>query len=91
VSRAEINDAVVTALADAAPHVDVATVAPGDHFQEDLELDSLDFLQLVERLAELTGIEVPERDYGELVSIDATVDYLTRTRRDAETTPPRRP
>ena len=77
-NEAQIRDAVVTALADAAPHIDVATVAPDAHFQEQLELDSLDFLTLVERLAELTGIEVPEADYGQLVNIDATVGYLTQ-------------
>ena len=75
-SRADVQTTVVTALADAAPHIDPATVEPGAHLQEDLELDSLDFLQFVERLAELTGIEVPERDYGQLTSIDATVEYL---------------
>ena len=75
-NRTEIQAAVTGALADAAPHIDVETVAPDAHFHDDLELDSLDFLQFVERLAELTGIEVPERDYGELTSVGASVDYL---------------
>lgn len=72
----EIRDAVTTALADAAPHIDATVVAPTADFHEELELDSLDFLQLVERLAELTGVEVPERDYGELTSIETTAAYV---------------
>jgi acyl carrier protein len=75
-NRAEIETAVTAALADAAPHIDVATIAANDDFHDQLELDSLDFLQFVERLAELTTIEVPERDYGELTTVDATVEYV---------------
>ena len=78
-SRAELEATVIRALADAAPHIDATTVSTTADFHDDLELDSLDFLEFVAGLAELTGLEIPEADYGEISSIATTVDYLTAT------------
>jgi acyl carrier protein len=42
----------------------------------EIDLDSMDFLNLVTALSEETGIEVPERDYPRLATLDGFVDYL---------------
>ena len=75
-SHADTDRTVRQALTAAAPHIEGATV-PGDaDFHDDLELDSLDFLEFVTALAEVTGVEVPESDYGRLTSVETCVDYL---------------
>lgn len=45
-------------------------------FREQLELDSMDFLDIVLELRKRFRIQVPEGDYGELVTMSSTVSYL---------------
>jgi len=52
---------------------------PGDaDLRDAVDLDSLDFLTLVERLAETTGVDVPENDYDQVRSLDGLVQYLVQ-------------
>ena len=65
-----------TLLHRIAPEVDLAEVDPDAPLQESMDLDSMDFLNLVTALAEATGIDVPERDYPSLSTIGGFVAYL---------------
>jgi acyl carrier protein len=60
-----------------APEVDLDEIDPAAPLQEAAELDSMDFLNLVTALYEETGIEIPERDYPLVATIDGFVAYLT--------------
>jgi acyl carrier protein len=72
-----LRDLVVSVLGEIAPEVDFAEL-PGDtDLREELELDSMDVLNFVTALHERTGVDVPERDYPLLTSIDACVSYLS--------------
>jgi acyl carrier protein len=72
-----LRDIVVTSLGQIAPEIDFESL-PGDaDLREELELDSMDFLNFVTALHERTGVDVPERDYALLTSIDACVGYLS--------------
>ena len=64
-------------LADVAPEADLASVPSGVNLRTELDLDSLDFLSLVEGVCARTGVTIPERDYGRLVSISDWTAYLT--------------
>lgn len=59
-----------------APEIDPATADPRAPIQDALELDSMDFLNLVTALHEVTGVEVPEHDYPKLATIDGFVTYV---------------
>ena len=65
-------------LQDVAPHRDPDAVGPDETLQEALDLDSLDFLHFVVRLHERTGVEVPERDYPQLATLEGCASYLHR-------------
>lgn len=67
---------VLRVLGEVAPEVDLATVEPGEDLREQLDLDSMDVLNLAIGLFKATGIEVPERDYPRIVTVDGAVDYL---------------
>ncbi|MGZ8752813.1 MAG: acyl carrier protein [Acidimicrobiia bacterium] len=67
---------VTRVLAQIAPEVDLATVAPNADLQEELDLDSMDFLNFVTGILEVSGIEVPERDYPALQSLEGCTRYL---------------
>ncbi|QYG93531.1 acyl carrier protein [Iamia sp. SCSIO 61187] len=60
-----------------APEADLDAVDPDGPFQEALELDSMDFLNLVTAVEEDTGRSVPERDYPALSTVSGFVAYLT--------------
>jgi acyl carrier protein len=60
-----------------APEADLDSVVQGETIQEALELDSFDFLQFVTGLAEATGLEMPERDYPQLSTVEGCINYLT--------------
>ena len=62
-----------------APEAELDSVVEGETIQEALELDSIDFLQFVTGLAEATGLEMPERDYPQLSTVEGCVTYLTST------------
>ena len=64
-------------LAEVAPEADLDSVGPDETMQEALDLDSIDFLNFVTGLHERTGLEIPERDYPELSTVEGCVHYLT--------------
>lgn len=59
-----------------APEVVLDEVDPASPLQEEAELDSMDFLNLVNALYEETGIEIPERDYPQVASVEGFVAYV---------------
>jgi acyl carrier protein len=59
-----------------APEINLDEIDPGAPLQEAAELDSMDFLNLVTALYEDTGIDIPERDYPLVATIDGFVSYV---------------
>ncbi len=73
----EARQLIRTTLRQVAPDADLDEVGPGETLQEALDLDSIDFLNLVTGLHEATGLEIPERDYPHLSTLEGAVAYLT--------------
>jgi acyl carrier protein len=71
------REAVARVLAQIAPEAELDLVDPAADLRTELDLDSIDFLNLVEGLKEETGVEIPESDYSEVRSLDGLVAYLT--------------
>lgn len=67
---------VTEVLAQIAPEIDPATLDPAADLRADLDLDSMDVLNLVIGVHERTGIDIPERDYPRLTSVGAFAEYL---------------
>lgn len=65
-------------LTRVAPDIDAETVGDDDHIQDDLELDSMDVLNLVAALHERLGIDIPERDYPKIATVALARDYLSQ-------------
>ena len=83
---AEIRKAVVDILSDIAPDEDLTDVKEGVPFRDQLELDSMDFLDIVMELRKRYRVQIPEEDYPELVSMQSTVKYLEPRMRDIQPT-----
>ena len=76
----EIRQTVLYALGRVAPEADPSAVPPNADLREELDLDSMDFLNFVIALHERHGIDIPEADYPKLATMDGAVAYLsTRT------------
>jgi acyl carrier protein len=73
---AEIRDEVLDILHDIAPDEDLSNLDDSVRFREQLELDSMDFLDIVMELRKRHRVQVPESDYMELASMASTVKYL---------------
>jgi len=71
------REAVARVLAQIAPEAELDLVDPAADLRTELDLDSIDFLNLVEGLKEETGVEIPESDYAEVRSLDGLVAYIT--------------
>jgi acyl carrier protein len=72
----DIRAALLDALAEVAPEVDPGTVDPARPLREQVELDSMDFLFFLTSVADRTGVEVAEADYGEVRTLDDLVAYV---------------
>jgi acyl carrier protein len=81
-TAAEIKEAVIDILSDIAPDEDLSTLKDDVAFREQLELDSMDFLDIVMELRKRYRMQIPEKDYGELASMTSTVNYLEPRMRD---------
>ena len=76
-----IRDVVARALSRIAPEADLTQLDPSDDIREQLDLDSVDFLNFVVALHDELAVEVPEADYGKLRTVDGCVSYLTAATR----------
>lgn len=74
---AEIRTAVLEILEDIAPDEDLSDLQDGVAFRDQLELDSMDFLDIVMELRKRYRVQIPEEDYPQLASMESTVTYLT--------------
>ncbi|HEY1785772.1 MAG TPA: acyl carrier protein [Pirellulales bacterium] len=81
-SPAEIKEVILDILGDIAPDEDLSELKDDVPLREQLELDSMDFLDIVMELRKRYRVQIPEDDYIELASMQSTVRYLEPLMRD---------
>jgi acyl carrier protein len=81
-SPAEIREEIIDILGDIAPDENLDDLVDEKNFREQLELDSMDFLDIVMELRKRHRVQIPEEDYGNLASMHTTVTYLEPKMRD---------
>jgi acyl carrier protein len=75
-TRDEIRNAVIQALSSIAPEFDPRNLQPDVVLRQELDLDSMDFLNFVIGLHDSVGVNVPEQDYAKLSTLNGAVNYL---------------
>ncbi|RRJ94556.1 acyl carrier protein [Opitutaceae bacterium TAV4] len=73
----ECKKAVLEIIADIAPDEDISNLKHDVRLRDQLQLDSMDFLDIVMELRKRHNIEVPEADYMQLASLESCANYLT--------------
>jgi acyl carrier protein len=76
-TRDEVILAVKDIIQTIAPDEDLSNLELGVRLRDQIELDSMDFLDIVMELRKLYGVQVPEEDYKHLATLDGCADYLT--------------
>ena len=75
-TKQEIREAVLEILSDIAPDEDLSGLKDDVSFREQMELDSMDFLDIVMELRRRYKVNIPEEEYTALGSMSSTVEYL---------------
>ena len=83
-TKEDIREEVLNILQDIAPDEDLSDLKDAAAFREQLEMDSMDFLDIVMELRKRHRIQIPEEDYAHLASMDSTVEYLEPRMRDIQ-------
>ncbi len=86
-SPAEIKAVILDILGHIAPDEDLSSLKDDVPLREQLELDSMDFLDIVMELRKRYRVQIPEDDYVELASMQSTVRYLEPLMRDMTNQP----
>ena len=97
-SREEIKEIVLKTLGEIAPEADLSQLKPDLNFREQLDIDSMDLLNIMIALHQAFNIEIPEADTPKLMTLNGAIDYISsllsvgasvqETARPEEKTPP---
>jgi acyl carrier protein len=77
VNQDEVRQAVLAELMRIAPELEEGDVVPGKPLREQVDLDSMDWLNFLVALHEHFKVEIPEADYAKLGTLDQVVTYLS--------------
>jgi len=73
----QVRQIVIDILEDVALDEDLTTIDDAKPLRDQLDLDSMDFLDIVMELKKRHKVEVPQEDYPMLASMQSCMDYLT--------------
>jgi len=80
----DIRDEMINILAEIVPDEDLSNLDDNQPLREQIELDSMDFLDIVMELRKRYRIQIPEDDYINLATLSGTVKYLEPLMRDLQ-------
>ncbi len=75
-TKEQIKANILEIIAQIIPDEDLSNLKGDIPIREQVELDSMDFLDIIMELRKRYGIEVPENDYMQLAMLDGSVAYL---------------
>jgi acyl carrier protein len=74
----QVKDTVLHLLGEIAPEADLAGLKPDLSFRDQLDLDSMDFLNFVISLYKAFGVDIPESDYPKYATLKGCVEHLSQ-------------
>ena len=81
-TRQEIKDVLLEIIGDIDDEADLAALDADKPLRDQLDLDSMDFLDIVMELRKRYKLQIPEDEYPELISLNSCVKYLAPKLRD---------
>lgn len=74
----DIRAVIQDELGRIAPEVEFDSIDPAEDLREQIDIDSMDFLNLITALHQRLGIDIPEADYPKLATLQGALDYLSK-------------
>jgi acyl carrier protein len=75
-TKEEIRDTILRVLGQIAPEADLSQLKSDRRIRDQLDIDSMDLLNVVIGLHKELKVEIPEADYPKLATLDGCVEYL---------------
>lgn len=75
-TRAEITDLIIEIIEDIDDEADFTDLDPDQPLRDQLDLDSMDFLDIVMELRKRYKLQIPEEDYPQLATLNSCATYL---------------
>lgn len=72
----DLKETVLRVLSGIAPEVDIATIDPRKDLRDQIDVDSVDFLNFVIALHKELNVEIPDADVAKLTTLNGCVSYL---------------
>ena len=72
----EIKEVILEIIRDIDDEADLTNLDSSEPLRDQLDLDSMDFLDIVMELRKRYKIQIPEADYPQLATLDSCVNYL---------------
>lgn len=73
----QVGKIILDIIAIVAPDADISNVNPDVGLRDQLDMDSMDFLDIVMELRKRYKVEVPKEEYTKLATLSSCVEYLT--------------
>ena len=72
----DIRHTVVSIIRTVAPEVEEGGLVASQALRDQVDLDSMDWLNVIIGVHQKLKVDIPEADYGKLRTLDNWVDYL---------------
>ncbi|GHA22565.1 acyl carrier protein [Oceanisphaera arctica] len=72
-----LTELICRQIREIAPDADTEQLNPDEDMRDELDLDSMDFLRLIEALSRELGVNIPEVDFANITRLSKMVDYLS--------------
>jgi acyl carrier protein len=74
---AQVRDTVLRLIGDIAPEADLQRLKPEISFRDQLDIDSMDFLNFIIALHRELGVDIAEADYPKYSTLQGCIDQLS--------------
>ncbi|HEX2795732.1 MAG TPA: acyl carrier protein [Immundisolibacter sp.] len=75
-TETELRERLLAILGGIAPEARELDLDPEQSFRDQLDIDSMDFLNFVTAVHKQLGVPIPELDYPRLASLNGAVHYV---------------
>ena len=72
----ELKELILEELSNIAPEIEADEVPDDEDMREALELDSMDFLNLIIAVSKRTQVAIPEADYAKVLTLNSMIAYV---------------
>ncbi len=75
-TKEEVREQIIKAIRSVAPETDFDTLNPDLSIRDQVDIDSMDFLNIMVRIKQALGIDIPESDYAKILTLNSFIAYL---------------